>query len=267
MAPPIPLFLFALLFLFGMLVALELGHRYAVRQTAIEDRDKIPLATIETAVFALFGLLIAFTFSGAASRFQEKRMLIAEEANSIQTAYRSIDLVAPPARAKLRALFREYVDARLELYHRLPDVKAAAPTVAKLKQLQATIWATAVATDRLPSEDPSAARMMLPAIDQLLRIATNRTMQLQNHPPGVVYGMLFALGLLCSMLVGFRMPVRSWLHILSFTLVTASVVYISLDIEYPRVGLIRLDRADQVLSEVRASMDGGGAPEASIPSR
>src|SRR5262245_17386421 len=101
MAPPIPLFLFALLFFFGMLVALELGHRYAVRRTAIEDKDKVSLATIETSVFALFGLLIAFTFSGAAARFQEKRMLIAEEANAIQTAYRNIDLVAPPARAKL----------------------------------------------------------------------------------------------------------------------------------------------------------------------
>jgi hypothetical protein len=37
-----------------------------------EEEDKVTLGTIETAVFALFGLLIAFTFSGAAMRFQEK---------------------------------------------------------------------------------------------------------------------------------------------------------------------------------------------------
>jgi hypothetical protein len=37
-------------------------------------------------VFALFGLVVAFTFAGAASRFNEKRMLIAEEANRIVCA-------------------------------------------------------------------------------------------------------------------------------------------------------------------------------------
>src|SRR5213075_760946 len=220
-----------------------------------------------TAVFALFGLLIAFTFSGAAARFQEKRMLIAEEANSIQTAYRSIDLVAPPARARLRNLFRQYVDSRLEVYHRLPDIKAAAPAAAKVTQLQRTIWAASIAATRLPSDDPAAARMLLPAVDQLVRVSTTRTMALQNHPPAVVYGMLFVLGLLCSLLVGFRMPVRSWLHIASFTLITTSVVYISLDMEYPRVGLIRLDQADKTLREVRAGMGDPDVPQTSVLAR
>ena len=264
MAPPIPLFLFALLFFSAMLFALELGHRYAMRRSAIEDQDKISLATIETAVFALFGLLIAFTFSGAAARFQEKRMLIADETNAIQTAYRCIDLEAPAARQRLRELFRQYVDARLEVYHLLPDVKAAEPAAAKVKELQSTIWSASIAASRLPSGDPGGAKMLLPAIDQLLRVSTTRTMALQNHPPGVVYGLLFVLGMLCALLVGFRMPVRSWLHILSFTLVTASVVYISLDMEYPRVGLIRLDQADKALREVRASMDSPGAPPTSV---
>ena len=50
------------------------------------------LGTIEGAIFALFGLLMAFTFSGAASRFNERRMLIAEEANSIETAYLRLSL-------------------------------------------------------------------------------------------------------------------------------------------------------------------------------
>lgn len=257
MAPPIPLALFAILLVSGMLLMLEIGHRFAGRRQSalIEEKDKAPLALIETTVFALFGLLIAFTFSGAASRFQEKRMLIGEEANAIQAAYLCIDLVAPQAQPRLREQFREYVDTRLEVYHRLPNTKAAAPAIAKMARLQKEIWETAKAATRLPSEDPAAARMLLPAIDRLIHVAAMRTMSLQNHPPGAVYGMLFALGMLSSLLVGCRMPVRSWLHIVSFALVVASVVYISLDIEYPRVGLIRLQEADEMLREVRASMD------------
>jgi hypothetical protein len=244
---------FALLFFAGMLGLLEVGHRIAMSRGA----DSEP-GTIETALFALFGLLIAFTFSGAATRFQEKRTLVAEEANTIQTAYRYIDVVAPEAQAKLRDEFREYVDSRLEIYHRLPDLKAAAPAIARMKQLQKEMWAAAIAATRLPSDDPAAARMLLPAIDSMNRVSMNRTMALQNHPPGVVYGLLFVLGLLCALLAGFRLAgrgKRSWLHIVSFALITASVVYISLDMEYPRIGFIRLDKADQMLRDVRANMD------------
>jgi hypothetical protein len=47
---------------------------------------------------------------------------------------------------------------------------------------------------------------------------------------------------------------RSWLHILGFTVITVIVVYVMLDIEYPRAGLIRLEAADQVLVELRQGM-------------
>jgi len=48
---------------------------------------------------------------------------------------------------------------------------------------------------------------------------------------------------------------RSWLHILGFSVITVIVVYVMLDAEYPRAGLIRLEVADQALVEVRAAMN------------
>jgi hypothetical protein len=47
---------------------------------------------VEGAVFGLLGLLIAFTFSGAASRFDDRRALIVEEANDIGTAWLRVAL-------------------------------------------------------------------------------------------------------------------------------------------------------------------------------
>jgi hypothetical protein len=57
---------------------------------------------------------MAFTFSGVASRFNEKRMLIAGEADTIGTAYLRPHLV-PDAEPKLQELLRQYVDSRLVL--------------------------------------------------------------------------------------------------------------------------------------------------------
>jgi hypothetical protein len=257
MAPPIHPVLFAALLFFGMLFMLEVGRRFAIRHHAAGESDKSSLGTVETAVFALFGLLIAFTFSGAATRFQEKRMLIAEEASAIESAWLRIDLVAPEAQPGLRGLLRLYVDTRLAIYRLLPDMKAAGPDLAKLDRVRDQIWTTAVAAARLPGSDASGSRLLLRAINDVFRVTRVRMTSLQNHPPPVVYFLLFVLGLLCSLLAGFRMASRfrrSWLHMVSFALVTSGVVYITMDIEYPRVGLIRLDRADEVLGELRDSM-------------
>jgi hypothetical protein len=258
MEPPIPLLLYSVLLLLGMLAMLEIGRRLALRRHRAEpDAAKDNLETLEAAVFALFGLLIAFAFSGAAQRFQEKRMLVAEEANAIGTAYLRVDLLPASAQPQIRDWFREYVDSRLETYRRLPDMKAAGVEMEKSKMLQNEIWNAAVAATRLPDTNPSATLLLVPALNSMIDITTTRALELQNHPPQVIAWLLFALGLLCSLLAGYRMAVRlhrSWLHMVVFPLVTAVVIYVMIDIEYPRFGLIRLERADQVMVEVRQSM-------------
>jgi hypothetical protein len=49
-------------------------------------------------------------------------------------------------------------------------------------------------------------------------------------------------------------PTRSWLHLLCFAAAMSIGVYVILDLEFPRVGLIRIDAVDHVLHELRASM-------------
>src|SRR3954468_21330242 len=88
MEPPVFPFLFFLFFFFGMPILIEVGRPFGlIRRSRESEGERSNLGPVEGAVFALFGLLMAFTFSGAASRFNEKRMLIAEEANTIETAY------------------------------------------------------------------------------------------------------------------------------------------------------------------------------------
>ena len=257
MEPPVSPLLFSFLLFVGMLTLLEIGRRLGVRRRPKESEgERGSLGTIEGAVFALFGLLMAFTFSGGALRFNEKRMLIAEEANTIETAYLRLHLV-PEAKSGLQELFRRYVDSRLETYHRMPDMEAARSEMANSKKLQEEIWTEAVAATRLPSSHPAAGWLLLPALNSMIDIMTTRTMALQMHPPRIIYVLLFALGLICSLLAGYRMASgqhRSWLHILGFTVITVIVVYVVLDIEYPRVGFIRLESADLVLVELRQSM-------------
>jgi hypothetical protein len=48
---------------------------------------------------------------------------------------------------------------------------------------------------------------------------------------------------------------RRWLHSVTFAFALAGSVYVIIDMEFPRVGLIRIDSFDKVLVELRQSME------------
>jgi hypothetical protein len=257
MTPAINGFLFTGVLFLGMLVLLETGRRIALRRLAQDPEGaRQGLAVVEGAVFSLLGLLLAFTFSGAATRFEGRRHLIVEEANNIGTAYLRIDLLPAPAQPALRELFRKYLDSRLEMYRKLPDVGAAKAELARSLQLQSEIWSNAVAACR-DSGSQAAHMLLLPALNPMFDITTTRTEALKMHPPAIIFIMIGVLSLAAALLAGYGMAggkSRSWVHILGFATVMALTVYVIMDIEYPRRGLIRVEGADRVLQELRESM-------------
>ena len=116
----------------GMLVLLETGRRLGLRRLARDsEAARAGFGVVGGAIFALMGLLIAFTFSGAASRFDTRRQLVVEEANAIGTAYLRLDLLPANAQSALRESFRQYVEARLDVYRKLPDIVAAKQALAQ----------------------------------------------------------------------------------------------------------------------------------------
>src|SRR3954452_404959 len=151
MKPPVPPLLFAGLLLLGMVAMLEAGRRVGMnrRQKDLQG-EQGNFGIIEGAIFALFGLVIAFTFSGAVSRFNEKRMLIAEEVNGIETAYLRLNLISQDVQPGLRQLFRPYVDSRAETYRRSNNVEATEWDTAHRKTLTSTVWVKAVAATLNP---------------------------------------------------------------------------------------------------------------------
>src|SRR3954462_9803686 len=141
---------------FSILVALALGRWIGQKTIAKYGPSPTPtIGSLETAGFALLGLMIAFSFSGALSRFDTRPAQVGDEANAMGTAYLRIDLVPASAQPKLRETFRSYVDARIETYRRLPDIAAARVALAHSQELQGEIWSQAVAAVRTPGSPPA----------------------------------------------------------------------------------------------------------------
>src|SRR5574342_135463 len=134
-------FVFTFGLFFGMLLLLEAGRRIGVHRAKQDPEGvKASVGAIDGAVFGLMGLLVAFTFSGASARFDVRRQLIVEEANDIGTAYLRLDLLPASVQPALRDSFRRYVDSRLAVYQKLPDIEAAYRELVENARLQKEIW-------------------------------------------------------------------------------------------------------------------------------
>jgi hypothetical protein len=211
----------------------------------------------EAAVFGLFGLLVAFTFSGAADRFETRRHLIADEANAIGTAYLRLDLLPRDAQPAVRALFAKYVDNRHSVYREAHDSAATEARLAETESLQSAIWDMTFSTLKEQGLPTPATTLLLGSLNEMIDITDTRKMATITHPPSIIFVVLGLLSLVCAALVGYdtsENASRSWLHSVIFAAVVSLTVYVIVDVEYPRLGLIRVDSADAAIFALLESM-------------
>jgi len=211
---------------------------------------------VEGAVFGLMGLLIAFTFSAAATRFETRRQLAVEETNDIGTAWKRLDLLPASRQAALREDFRQYVDTRLAVYRDVTNRQSVLQSLALTKSLQDEIWSRAVTACEEVSS-PAITDLVITSLNAMIDITTTRTTAAQMHLPVLIRDLLIVLPLVCALLAGLdaaSLHRRSPVHMLGFALVLSITIFVILDLDYPRVGLIRIDVFDQSLVDLRKSM-------------
>lgn len=240
-----------------MLLLLEIGRRLGVRHMGEEtEHERGGWALVEAAIYGLLGLLIAFTVSAAGSRYDRRRALTVQEANAIGTAYLRLELLPAAAQPALREAFRSYTEARLGVYRALPDVAASNAQDARARKLQQEIWTGAIAG--LRDAPPASTLLLLPALNDMIDITTTRAIELKTHTPLPIMGALGLLAVLCCLLTGYMVAggnrFGSLLHMLGFALVVTLTIYVILDLDHPRVGLIRLDYADQAFVDLLNTM-------------
>lgn len=247
----------ALSLFLGMLLFFELGRFIGKRKRAKNtEAEEAGIGSAEAAVFGLLGLLLAFTFSGAAERFEERRHLVTEEANIIGTAFLRVDLLPSSEQPAMRELFRQYLQVRIDTYHHANSEESIAQKLQEGSVLQDQIWTLAIAT--LPQDkDGNVSKILLPALNEMFDIVTTRIGATNNHPPKIIFVLLVGLSWISALLVGYVMSSakhRNWIPVwvLAFTL--SLTFYVILDLEYPRQGLIRVDASDHLLIELLDTM-------------
>ena len=247
----------AILLFVGVLLCAELGFRYGISRLRSQGEAAFAGAShVEGAIFALLGLLLAFNFAGAAGRLERRHAQLIDEANAVGTAWLRLDLLPPQDQPGIRAAFRRYVDNRIAVFAKIYDRAEREAEIARTAELQAEIWARALqASDDRPAD---TTRLLVPALNDMFDTATTRTRAALVHTSPVITGFVVFVALLSAAVAGYAMAesgARPVSHAVVFALILSSTMYMIIDLDYPRFGLIRIDAADKVFHDLRVSMD------------
>lgn len=267
--PSMPPWLAGLVFLAGMLVAVEVGYRFASWRARRGQGDGAELGTIQGGVLGILGLLLGFTYAFAAARADNRKTFVLEEANAIGTAYLRAGLVAEPVRGDLRAALHEYTASRLVRDEILLDPGKAAEAIARSEHVQAKLWPLAARS--LEGHAPHAVdSLLLQSINEVIDMHGRRLATARDRVPDVILLMLFFVGLVSLGLTGFANGAagrRNFFFTTTLALLVSVVVTLIIDLDSPRSGFIRLNQ--QSLIDLERSMrQDAGTPEAgSSPGR
>jgi hypothetical protein len=99
--------------------------------------------------------------------------------------------------------------------------------------------------------------LLLPALNEMFGIVESERLARRMHPPIVIFAMLGLTAFAAALFAGYGIaagPTRNWIYLLGVAATVSSAAYVIIDLEYPRLGLIRIDAINQALVELRATM-------------
>jgi hypothetical protein len=227
----------------SLLLVQEIGYRCGRR---LKARDEITDAGhLLSAALALLGLLIAFTFSMAADRYEARRTLVVQEANALSTTYLRVQALDEPFRSRLSQAVVAYGQSRQNFFAAGEDSRKLAAAGAETDILQSRLWADLVAAIRAtPAATINPA--LLETTNELFDLASSRQAALDARVPDAILRSLVIYALVAAAILGYGLASGGRRHgvasLALFILVSLAVTLI-LDLDRPRAGGVTISQS------------------------
>jgi hypothetical protein len=228
---------------------------YRIRRRALlkdPERKATDLGAINGTLLGLLGLLLAFTFSMASSRFDARRNLIVEEANDIGTVILRTEVYPDSMRRLLRSNLKAYVEERIAFYEVGMDIDKAMTHYVNAGNISNKIWSSVARYASLDGETTRTS-LMVPALNAMIDITTTRRAAGESTIPDSIMYFLFILCLGSAFLLGYDHKHQiDWIVVIGFALMLSATVFTIIDLDRPRSGLINMDKPHQKMVELRS---------------
>ena len=256
----IPAQLIAGAFLVLLLMAVELGHALGRRVDARDwEISSGAYATMAGAVLGLLGLLLAFSFGMADARYGARKAVVLKEANAIGTAYLRASFLDASTEPRMKALMRQYVDARMAEYEGHSDAQTEQRSQTRIAALQQQLWTLAASGEAYREPKAASFSLFTSSLNDVIDVSSEQKAARDNRVPDAVLWLLFSVAVLSGALGGFAFGAtrhRNVLVTLTFSVLVSLVVFTILDLDRPRRGVIQVD-----LTPMRELQESLGQPE------
>lgn len=228
------------------LAAVAAGYRYAARWGQSKgEQDIWAFGLGQASIFGLIALILGFSFSFAAQRYEARRALVVNEADAITTAYLQGGFL-PGAQAKrFRELLVAYTQTRLNTYAAVSDANAERRLTVTGKTLQARLWASASSAALRNPRNPFLLDLTTSVVE-ILDLSEQQAAALNNHVPRAIIGIDVLCTTFGAFLLGMTFGRAKSPHVVlacMFCLLFASTVFTIIDLDHPQGGLISVDVA------------------------
>jgi len=249
-------FFLGAVFLASLLVAGEVGFELGRRRHEREFASRAKhLAEVQTALFAVLGLLLAFSLALSLSRYDNRKQALVEETNAIGRAYLRTGLLPTSEQETARATLMHYTDLRLQSAK--PGWNTDTGLLRGIAKTQRQLWNQATS---IAAVDPRSLNLSLyvDSLNAMFDAQGSRDAARLNHLPLTAPLLIMIISLVSIGILGYRSGLeggRSLIAAVTLAFVLATVLVIIIDLDHPYRGLITISQ--QILQQLRQTMGSG----------
>ena len=199
-----------------------------------------PTNMLVGSILALLAFLLAVTMGMAADRYDARRALVVDEANSIGTTYLRAGYLPEPASSQIRELLRQYVPLRLTV----TDSADTEADIAASTAIHTKLWAIAEEVARTTDKGDLVA-LFIESLNETIDLHETRITARNARVPETVVLLLIGGSILSLAMVGFSAGLtrrRSLLSAAVLVIALGAVITIVVDLDRPREGLIQVSQ-------------------------
>ncbi len=241
----------------GLFASMSLAWFIGRKVPLHRERDKLEgTSRIEDGAMALFGLLLAFCFAGAASRYETRKGLLLDDSIAIGDFATTAYALEEPLRSELRAEVSRYVDQRLRFGQTLYGGAEMKTVLAEGRREHDRMFAL-VQRAVHEKNSPSIHAALMNGFNGMTMAHDKRYYGSYNHVPSTIVFMLVLFAMYASFVLarmsGVDASART-LVIRAFTYMTlVSIVFtVTIDLEQPRRGMMRVSQTPML--DLKASL-------------
>lgn len=230
-------------------LAFEGGFRTGLFAKSTKKDDlNAPVGAMVGVVLSLSAFILAFTFGVAAERFNDRRVLVIEEANSIGTTFLRSNFLPEQNRQEVQDLLRQYVGIRQKLAHDLDvthDHSLITGATAEAEQIQDRLWAqaTTIGNNNLDSD---VIALFIDSLNDTIDLQSKRLAAgMRARLPKLVWIALYSLITLSMFGLGYQFGIagkRNWPITAATVLSLAIVILLIADLDRPLDGFLQTSK-------------------------